>query len=202
MMASPIRIARGTEDKLIVQRGEKKAELTYPQLFSLGHSLFQGNRFHEARDVFAALARIRSRGPRAKIMLARCIAEIESFEACKEILDTIFEGEEPPVAEDLQGAFVFHVMGMRDDAIREMVNIVKQHPDYPTALLYLGDLYLEKGNHAKAVYCWKLAIKRDRRGGAVGITARKQLTQLSMRTKKAKTSRNESRRKSTKRKRR
>lgn len=200
-MAASIRITAGKDDKLVVQSDKKKVELTYPQVFSLGHSFFQGNHFHEARDVFSALARIRGRGPRAKIMLARCIAEIDSFEACKELLDTIFEGEEAPVAEDLQGAFVFHVMGMRDEAIRELVKVVKDYPDYPTALLYLGDLYLEKDKHAKAAYCWKLAVKRDRRGGAIATTARKQLAQLSTRMKKAKSSKRKRTRTTTKRKR-
>jgi len=200
-MTTLIQISPGPDGQLTVQSGKKKAQLSYPQVFSLGHSFFQRNHFHEARDVFAALAKIRGHGPRAKIMLARCMAEIDSFEACKEILDAIFEGEEAPVAEDLQGAFVFHVMGMRDDAIRELVKVVKEYPDYPTALLYLGDLYHEKGNLTKATYCWKLAMKRDRRAGAVAVTARKQLAQLSARIKKAKTSRKKSRRRTTKSKR-
>lgn len=160
-MSASIQITRKPEDKWMVKYRNKQAELTFPQAFSLGHSFFQENRFRGARDVFAALARAPGPGPRAKIMFARCVAEIDSFEACREILNVIVEGEEAPIAEDLQGAFVFHVMGMRDDAIREFLKMVKQYPDYPTALLHLGDLYLEKGIAAKAVYCWKLAVKRD-----------------------------------------
>jgi thioredoxin-like negative regulator of GroEL len=187
-MATPgIVISRGKESDFIVRRGTQKAELSFQQVFSLGHSLFQSGHYARAQDVFAVLGRVRGRGPRAKIMLARCKAEIESFEACSQILQTIFEGEQEPIAEELQGAFVFHTMGMQNDAIREMVKAVREYPDFPTALLCLGDLYLEKGDHAKATYCWKLAIKRDRNGGAIAVSAQKQLKRLNARIKKAKT---------------
>lgn len=180
-----ITISRGQQDKLIVQRGEKKAVLRYQEAFALGHSWFQAGQYVMAQDVFAALAGIGGRGPRATIMLARCKAEIDSFEACDGILQAIFDGDEKPVAEELQAAFVFHTMGMRDDAIREMVKLVKTHPNLPTAFLYLGDLYFERGSHDKAAYCWRLAVSRDRRDGAVAITARRQLGQLVKRMKRA-----------------
>lgn len=181
-----IKIRKGNDEKFIVERGKKKAALTFQEAFALGHSFFQSGQYPSARDVFSVLAKTRGRGPRAKIMLARCTAEIDSFEACNEILQEIFEGDDAAIAEELQGAFVFHTMGMQDDAIREMAKAIKEYPDFPTALLYLGDLYLEKGNAAKAAYCWKVAVKRDRKGGAVAVTARKQLAKLSARVKKAK----------------
>ena len=190
MQSAPeMKVTKGKGEKLVVEHGRKKAELTYEEVFVLGHSLFQTGKYGLARDVFGGLAKIGGRGPRAKIMLARCKAEIESFDTCNEILQGIFEGADSAVAEELQGAFVFHTMGMQDDAIREMVKVVKEYPDFPTAFLYLGDLYLEKGNDARAAYCWKIAVKRDRKGGAVAVAARKQLAKLSARAKKSKAGR-------------
>jgi hypothetical protein len=173
-----IKVSAGPDGKLLVQRGTKKAAMTYEQVFSLGHSFFQAGHYQLAHDIFAFLARVRGRGPRGKLMLARCKAEIKSFAACNEILEDIFEGEDQSVIDELQSAFVFHTMGMRDEAIAELVKVVKEHPDFPSALLFLGDLFLEAGNQEKAVYCWKLAGKRDRKGGAIAVTARKQLKKL------------------------
>ena len=187
MQSAPgVKVTKGKGEKLVVEHGKRKASLTYQEVFALGHSLFQAGKYGLARDVFGGLAKIGGRGPRAKIMLARCKAEIESFDTCNEILQGIFDGEDSAVAEELQGAFVFHTMGMQDEAIRAMVKVIKEYPDFPTAFLYLGDLYLEKGNAAKAAYCWKIAVKRDRKGGAVAIAARKQLAKLRARGKKSK----------------
>ncbi len=174
------------EERLIVQMGKKKWAMTYQEVFSLGHSVMQAGHFHTATVVFTALSRIRGRGLRAKIMLARCTAEIEDFDACSGILDKIFEGEDFPVAKELESAFVFHTMELRDEAIQEMLKVVKGFPDFPTAFLYLGDLFLEQGLTKKAIYCWKFAIKRDRKGGAISVTARKQLADLTAKQKKAK----------------
>jgi tetratricopeptide (TPR) repeat protein len=174
------------QGKLIAQVGRKRKELSYEQAFSLGHSLLETGHYERALDVFRVLAQVRGRGPRAKLMLARCKAEIDGFEASKQILHTVFDGENEPIAEELQGAFVFHTMGLQEEAIREMGKVVKKHPDLPTACLFLGDLFREAGKLDKAVKCWKLAIKRDRRGGGVAIAARKELTDLAKRMKKAK----------------
>ena len=170
--------------KLIACVSGKERELTYEQAFSLGHSLLQAKQCKRARDVFAVLARTPGRGSRAKLMLARSEAEIDNFSACAEILHTIFQGENEPVAASLQGAFVFHTIGLREDAIREMLKVVNEHPDVPTPCLFLGDLFREVGKMSKASRCWKLAIKRDRRGGSVAIAARKELDQLAKRVKK------------------
>ena len=194
-----IKITRGRQDKLIVERDKKKIELTFQQAFSFGHSYLQAGHYHQAEDVFSALAEINGRGP--KIMLARCKAEVEGFDACNDILHAIFAGENEPIAGKLQGAFVFHTMCMRDDAIREMVEFVQRHPDFPIAFLYLGDLYLENGDYNKAAHCWKLAVKQDRRGGAVAVAARKQLAQLVKLARKEKETNNKPTTRNTPRKR-
>jgi thioredoxin-like negative regulator of GroEL len=181
-----LKISAGKDGTFLVQRGHNKQELTFDQVFSLGHSFFHAGDYQPAHDLFAVLSRIRGRGPRAKIMLARCKAELDSFEKCEEILHTIFRGEQEPIAEEFQAAFVFHTMGLREEAIRELVKLVKEYPDLPSACLFLGDLFQHAGKPDKAAYCWKLAVRRDCSGGAIATTAKKQLARLAKQLKRMK----------------
>jgi thioredoxin-like negative regulator of GroEL len=142
-----------------------------------------GGHFNSAAQILEMLTKVKGRGPRARLMLAQCKASQENERACKEILDQVFEGEDDPVVEELQAAFVYRRVGMKAEAIREMAKVVKRHPDLPTACLFLGDLFLAAGRPDKADVCWSIAIKRDRRGGAVATAARKQRLRL----KKSKT---------------
>lgn len=158
--------------------GGQRHELTYEQAFAFGHSLIQGGHVAEADKIFRELAKVVDRGPRARIMLARCRAELEDFETCEKILQFLFKGEDEPVAEELQAAFVFHKIGMRSDAIRAMAKVVEGFQNLPTACLLLGDLFASAGKVEKATYCWNLAIQRDRKGGAVSLTASRQLAGL------------------------
>jgi thioredoxin-like negative regulator of GroEL len=158
--------------------GRKKRRVAYEEAFSFGHSLMEAGHYEHALRMFSALARTPNRGFRARVMQARCQAELEEFEACNEILKNVFENEEKPVAEELQSAFVYHKLGMTREAMRELRNVVKEHKDLPTACLFLGDLFQEAGSLRKATYCWKLAAQRDRRGGAVAKAAQKQLRRL------------------------
>jgi lipopolysaccharide biosynthesis regulator YciM len=166
------------EGKLIARAGSKQTELTYENAFSLGHSMLDSGQYEQAQGIFTVLARVRGHGPRAKLMLSKCKAVSFNFEACDEILHTIFEGEDEPIAEELQAAFKANTLGTRENAILELVNIVNKRPDLPTVCLFLGDLFREVGKLNKTVECWKLAIKRDRQGGGVALAARKELTKL------------------------
>lgn len=182
-------ISLSLEDGAFVARsGRKQTELTYEQAFALGHSLLDDAEFGDAEGIFKVLARVRGRGPRAKLMLSRCKAGRFNLDACEEILQSVFDGENEAVAEELQAAFTYHVLDARESAIRELVKVVNEHPDLPTACLFLGDLLKEAGRYDKAAKCWKLAIRRDRRGGAVSVAARKELTKLDNRRKKVRKS--------------
>jgi Tfp pilus assembly protein PilF len=175
-----------------VRMGRKKRRIAYEEAFSFGHSLMETGHYEHALEMFSALARTPNRGPRARVMEARCRAELEEFEACSEILENVFAGEEKPVAEEFQSAFVYHKLGMTREAMLELRKVVKEHKDLPTACLFLADLFQEAGSLQKAAYCWKLAVQRDRRGGAVAKAAQKQLRQLMRRAKaKAQPSTNE-----------
>jgi hypothetical protein len=68
----------------------------------------------------------------------------------------------------------YHV-GIRQDAINSMVELVNTHQDLPTLCLLLGDMLKEADNLPMARKCWSLAIHRDRTGGAVAAAAMRQL---------------------------
>jgi tetratricopeptide (TPR) repeat protein len=169
--------------------GQKMHELTYEEAFTYAHTLLTGGHFRSAATILEVLVRVKGRGRKAKLMLAQCKAGQMDYDACKRILDGIFEGENRSVVEDLQSAFVYRQMGMEDEAIGELRKVVKNHPDLPTACLFLGDLFLEAGRPDKADFCWGLAVKRDRRGGSVATAARKQRQRLRKSTKQKKKSR-------------
>ncbi len=173
--------------KLIARQGRKRVALSYPQAFCLGHALLESGRYQQAQRIFRILSRVRGRRPRAKLMLARCKAEAFKFDACEEILSTVFEGDagiegDPgngeSVVKRLQAAFMLDALDAREDAIRELLKVVKQHPDLPTACLFLGDLFRKTGQPKKAITCWRAAIKRDGQGGTITAVARKQLKRM------------------------
>jgi tetratricopeptide (TPR) repeat protein len=155
--------------------GGKTLSLDFSHAFALGDALFEAGRLETARSVFHVLAKITDRGPRARIMLAQCEAGLRHFDACSEILTAAFKGEDKPIAEELHTAFVFHKLGLRDDAIRAVSKLAMKFESTPTLCLVLGDLFAEAGNLKKARACWKLAIKRDLLRGGVELAARRRL---------------------------
>jgi len=171
-------VAVDGDGTVLARMGRKKRRLTYEAAFSFGHSLMEAGHYDLALQVFSTLATVPNRGPRAQVMEARCRAELDDFETCKEILENVFDGEDQPIAEELQSAFVHYKLGMTREAMLALRKVVKEHTDLPTACLFLGDLFQEAGSWEKAAYCWKLAVQRDRRGGAVAKAARGQLRRL------------------------
>jgi len=171
-------VSAASDGGLVVRRGRKKRCLSFEEAFSFGHSLIEAGHTEQALKLFTALAKVRNRGARARIMVAQCRAQLEDFDACREILENVFSDEDHPIVEELQAAFVCHRLGMSRAAMNELQKIVTAHADLPTACLFLGDLFMEASNLKNAAYFWKLAVKRDKRGGAVAKTAKKQLARL------------------------
>jgi predicted Zn-dependent protease len=158
--------------------------MTYQEAFAFGHSCLKAKKYDAASLIFETLLQDQSGDRRTKILLARSEAGRDHFEACHDLLQTVFEGENDPIAEDLHNVFVFYKMGMLSEAINELAEIVRSHPSLPTACLILGDAFAAAGKHDKAVACWKLAIKRDEEGGAVATAAKKQIQRVKRRTKR------------------
>jgi hypothetical protein len=155
--------------------GGKTLSLDFPHAFALGDALFEAGKLEAAKRVFGTLVEVTDRGPRVKIMLAQCEAGLKQFDACAEILATAFNGEDMPIAEELHTAFVFHKLGLRDDAIHALSKLAVKFESIPTLCLVLGDLFAEAGNIEKAKACWNLAIKRDLLRGGVAMSARRRL---------------------------
>ncbi len=153
----------------------KKLKLDFSHAFALGDVLLAGNHLTAAKSVFESLAKVNDRGPRARIMLARCQAGLNNFTACSATLEAAFDGEKEPIAEDLHSALVFLKLGFRDDAIRALGKLAMRFESLPTICLLLGDLFVKQGDTEKATTCWKMALKRDRLRGGVALAARRRL---------------------------
>jgi tetratricopeptide (TPR) repeat protein len=172
------------EAKITFRVAGKDHTVSYAQALAYAHVLLTEEEHESAKAVLDALKRIRSRDRQVNMMLARCEAGLDNYDACKEILEAVFTGEDKPIAQELQNAFVYWNLGLTAGAIRDIATVVKRHRDLPTACLFLGDLFAQAKKLEKALQCWKLAIKRDRRGGAVAKTARKQIQILTKRRQK------------------
>lgn len=161
-----------------VQLGPRTYSLSLSKAFSIAHEFIRRKQYKAASQVCRALVQSRHLGPRAVIMLARCKAGLNSYSSCNKLLRTLFTAEDSPVAERLHTAFVYHHLGLRADAIRELTQVAHDRPDLPTVCLLLGDLYAAAGRKDRAMHCWQLAVQRDHHGGAVAHEARRGLSTL------------------------
>jgi tetratricopeptide (TPR) repeat protein len=167
--------------KVRLDSGDHK--LTFDQAFSIGHTLVKGKHYQKALQLFKVLDKAWPNDQRVKVMLARCQAGLEHYEACKQLLESAFDDSDSSPVEELQAAFVYRRLGMIDAAIRELIGLVKEHSDLPTACLALGDMFAAAGKPDKAAICWEVAIKRDTRNGPVAKAAYKQLRELKKKQK-------------------
>jgi thioredoxin-like negative regulator of GroEL len=158
--------------------GGRKHVVTYEQAFSHGHMPLEKGHVEEAASVFSILVKTPDRGPRAQIMLARCQAAMASFAGSREVLGTVFHGDQQIIADELQGAFVYYKLGMRAEALKCIAGLVRRHRALPTICLILGDMFHADGDISRARQCWRLAIERDRPNGGVALAAKRQLLQL------------------------
>lgn len=168
-----------------IQLGDQQLKLTFPQAFAYGHSLYRAKKFAAAAAVFERLAQVKERGPRSYLMLALCKAGLADFKGAKSVLDLAFPDEESLLADTIQEVIVESRIGFKDEALRELVELVNQHRELPTLCLWLGDLLESSGQLEKARQCWKLAVKRDRPDGAVALVARQQLHRTARRDRPA-----------------
>ena len=168
---------RRGEKVAIVIKGRKRV-LSYDDALSYAHTLCCAGRFREADQLFDGLVRMRPRDVHAKIIRARCLAGLERFGECKNTLEEIFAERQAPVAKKLHAAFVFMQLGILSSAVEELSLLTKEHPDLPTAWLFLGDALASTKKFEKAESCWKVAISKDEKAGSVARVARRQLAKL------------------------
>jgi hypothetical protein len=151
--------------------GGKTCRRTYEQAFTLGCALLEKGHVEDAAKLFERLEEFTDRGPRAFIMQAFCEAAALHFEESSKQLSDLFSAEHPEIAKTLQDAFVSYHVGIRQDALRGMTELVNAHADLPTLCLLLGNMLHAAGRVPLARKCWSLAIHRDRPNGAVAVAA-------------------------------
>lgn len=157
--------------------GEKQYDLTFQDAFTYAHGLSKNLHLASAIAIFDRISSVVGEGLRAKIMLAHCHAKLSNFEQSKQLLDTAFP-QDLLLAQQIQDAFVYETLGVKHDALEQLVQLVNSHKELPTLCLLLGDMLETKKRYAEAQRCWQLAIKRDSPDGAVAIAAQKQFTRL------------------------
>jgi hypothetical protein len=158
--------------------GGKRHRLAYEKAFVLGCSLIEKGQAADAAKLFERLEQFGDRGPRAFIMQAFCEAAALHFEECSKPLAQVFTGEKQAIAGALHNAFISYHVGIRQDAINAMIELVNEHRDLPTLCLLLGDMMERANNLPMAGKCWSLAVHRDRPGGAVAAVAMQHLRKL------------------------
>lgn len=160
---------------IALRLGGKAQKVPYEQAFALAFSLLQQRQPETAAQVFERLEQFREHGPRAFIMHAFCEAAALHFESCSKPLVAVFSGDRSSIAGDLHNAFVSYHVGIRQDALKAMAELVNQHRDLPTLCLLLGNMFHAGREATMARKCWTLAVKRDYPSGAVALVAAQQL---------------------------
>jgi tetratricopeptide (TPR) repeat protein len=178
-MNNPERISAQNDQKMIrLQSGDKKLLITAEQAYTMAHNLLRSRRYEAAAELLEAVASTGEANPRVNILLACCKAGMKDYMGCNELLHKVLDADNEKAAESLQAAFIFDRVGMKKDAIRELLQVADDHPELPTVCLLLGDLMAAIGNEKNAAKCWRLAAKRDQERGYVARAAKNSLSKL------------------------
>lgn len=164
----------------------KKHELTFEETFAYGYSFIKKRDYAVAEAFFKALLKTRPDEHAARIMLALCQAGQSHFDICRELLESALEDEDDESADRLHAAFVSINLGLPGVIVSELTRIVKDSSNLPVVCLLLGHYMKRFGQTGKANTCFKMAISRDDRNGAVALSARAELNNS---TRKAKSHR-------------
>jgi hypothetical protein len=171
-------ISTKSDGTFTLTEGAAVRDLTFEEMFSYGHYCLNTRKYTAALRIFEVLVRLHGTDRQVKVMLARCKACIGRYDTCREILKAAFASEDDVIVERLHEAFLYESVGMEAAAIHELAAVVMDFLDLPTACLFLGDLCASVGEVGRAASYWKAAVKRDKRGGAVAVTAQGELARL------------------------
>ena len=156
---------------LELRSGNRSYRVTVDAALALAHSLLRAKRYKTAMRICAKVVGLNAHNPQAAILLACCEAGMKDYSACQKTLQAVFSNNNEALAEHFQAAFVYHNLGMDQDATRELIAITNEQPDLPMAWLLLGDHFNDFGRREKAALCWRLAIDRDKRQGVAALAA-------------------------------
>src|SRR5262249_6067247 len=148
---------------------------TFEQAFVVACSLLDQGQIEEAATIFWRLREFADRGPRAFIMQAFCEAAALHFENCSRPLAVALDGDKGQLAADLHNAFVSYHVGIRQEALTSMTDLVNKYHDLPTLCLLLGNMFAAANQLNRARQCWSMAIHRDGKHGAVALAAARRL---------------------------
>jgi hypothetical protein len=168
--------------KVNVNVGGKVQTMSYEQAFVLAFALIDQKQYEHAARLFERLQQFTDRGPRAYIMQAFCEAAASHFDSCSKPLAATFNGDNQSLAAELHNAFISYHVGIRQEAISTLTDLVNRHRELPTVCLLLGDMFRALGKPDMARKCWSLAVKRDLPNGAVALVAARHMRSLANKT--------------------
>ena len=145
-----------------IRWGGKDRNVSYEQAFVLACTLLERHQVEAAARLFERLEPYTDRGPRASIMHAFCEAAALHFDSCSKPLVSAFNGNNNSIAGDLHNAFISYHVGIRQDALQSMAELVNKYRDLPTLCLLLGNMFRAGGETAMARKCWSRAPNRER----------------------------------------
>ncbi len=162
-----------------VYQNGKKQELTYAQLFSVGHRKWHRRKFQIAKAIFEQLATVEDRGPRADIFLAHCNAMLGDFGQCSSILHRALPQElYGNAAGRLHDTFVFWNVGLFVDVKNSMKALAREYKELPSLNLILAQLLHATGARRLSARYLRHAMEHDRKNGAIALSAGSQLQRL------------------------
>jgi len=176
--ATQLTVSTTEDGRVHVLAGKRRYDLSLDQALSYAYWLIKDAQYQAAAAICEPASRFGIHAQRAAIFLAQCAAGRKDYAACSEVLRSAFTGRDEPIAEDLQAAFVYHNLGMHQDAIRGLAALAKDHPELPTLYLLLGDWFSRLGYRDRAALCWKSAVRQDRRDGSAARAALDELGRL------------------------
>lgn len=158
--------------QFIVRRNGERVQLSYQQMFAIGHRLWLAQDHAKAARVFEILSEITDRGPRAHIILAHCRAMLGDYASCLATLSQALpEGRFGNAASQLHNVFVLWKCTYYVDVRQELEIVVSEHPELPTLCLMLAEFLMRNGNQQKPPTLLRQAIERDRPDGAISLIA-------------------------------
>jgi hypothetical protein len=147
--------------------------MSFAKLFAAGHHVWLNSEFRTARKIFELLSTVAGRGPRAQIFLAHCLAMEGDYGGCSTVLHRALPREEfGDAASQLHDTFVLWKAGLFVDVKDGLKTLAIEFPNIPTFSLMLGDLLRRNGCDSVARKYFLRAIRNDRPGGGVGLSAR------------------------------
>jgi tetratricopeptide (TPR) repeat protein len=162
-----------------VRQNGRKQELTYVQLFCVGHRKWHRRQFEMAKAIFEQLCTVKDRGPRAEIFLAHCHAMLGDFAQCSAILHRALpEYKYGNAAARLHDAFVFWNVGLFVDVKNAMKALAREYEELPSLSLILAELLHCTGARRLSARYLRHAMEHDRKNGAVSQAAEFELKEI------------------------